>query len=109
MPPLTFDELGHLPVYALLGLFCALVGTIYPKVFYATRDYIFKPLPVPTWTKPAIGAAMLGGIAVAFPEALGMGYGYVQEAIEGKHTVSFLLLFAAIKIVATSLTISSGG
>ncbi|NIM62195.1 MAG: chloride channel protein, partial [Acidobacteria bacterium] len=56
-----------------------------------------------------IGATSLGLIAVVFPEALGMGYGYVQQAIEGSLTIRFLLLFAAIKIVATSLTVSSGG
>ena len=66
-------------------------------------------MPLPGWAKPAIGMTALGLIAVVFPQALGMGYGYVQQAIDGSLTIQFLLLFAAIKIVATSLTISSGG
>ena len=109
VPPISFHEPRHLAVYALLGVACALVGAIYPRFFYGVRDRIFKPMPGPGWLKPAVGAAALGLIAVAFPQALGMGYGYVQQAIEGSLTIQFLLVFAAIKIVATSLTISSGG
>jgi CIC family chloride channel protein len=109
VPEISFHEPRHLPIYAVLGVACALLGAIYPKFFYFVRDHIFKPMPGPAWIKPAIGATALGLIAVAFPQALGMGYGYVQQAIEGSLTIQFLLLFAAIKIVATSLTISSGG
>jgi CIC family chloride channel protein len=109
VPSISFHEPKHLPLYVLLGLFCALVGNLYPKIFYGVRDRIFKPLRMPAWSKPAIGALALGTIGVFFPEALGMGYGYIQQAIEGSHTIAFLLGFAGIKIIATSLTISSGG
>jgi chloride channel protein, CIC family len=109
VPPISFHQPKQLPVYALLGVVCALAGWIYPKIFYGMRDRIFRPLPAPAWLKPALGGLALGLIAIVFPQALGMGYGYIQEAIRGGHTIGFLLLFAAMKIVATSLTISSGG
>jgi len=109
VPPIAFHRLESLPVYVVLGIACALVGAIYPKVFYGVRDRIFHPLPVPRWTKPAIGALALGVLALFLPHVLGMGYGYVQEAIEGKWAIEMLLVFVAAKIVATSFTISSGG
>jgi CIC family chloride channel protein len=109
VPAISFHQPRQLPVYALLGVACGLLGVIYPKVFYGVRDRIFRPLPVPSWTRPALGALALGGVALYFPQALGMGYGYIQQAIHGDFTIRFLLLFAAVKIVATSLTISSGG
>jgi chloride channel protein, CIC family len=109
VPKISFHQPRHLLVYAALGIVCGLVGAIYPKVFYGVRDHLFHPLPIPAWTKPALGGLLLGAIAIPFPQALGMGYGYIQEAINGHFTVGFLLLFAAVKIVATSLTISSGG
>ncbi len=108
-PPIDFHEPHQLLIYVLLGILCAVGGNLYPKILYGFRDRVFKPLPVPVWTKPALGALALGIIAVYFPQALGMGSGYVQQAIEGNHTIGFLLLFAAVKIIATSLTISSGG
>ncbi len=109
VPPVTFHEPRHLLLYTLLGVFCAMVGAIYPKIFYGIRDYFFHPLPIPTWTKPGLGGLLLGLIAVFFPQSLGMGYGYTQQAIDGRFTITFLLVFALVKIVATSLTISSGG
>ena len=109
VPPISFHEPRQLLLYMMLGVACALVGGIYPRVFYGMRDHIFRPLRVPAWIKPSIGALVLGGIAIVFPQALGMGYGYIQEAIRGQYAISFLLAFAAVKIIATSLTISSGG
>lgn len=109
MPPISFHEPRQLLIFALLGVFCAVVGNIYLKVFYGFRDRIFKRLPGPLWLKPAMGALVLGLLAVFFPQALGMGYGYIQQAIDGQHAIGWLLTFALVKIVATSLTISSGG
>ncbi len=109
VPDIAFSHPSQLLLYAILGVVCALVGAIYPKIFYGFRDRIFKPLPIPAWLKPALGGLILGTIAMVFPQALGMGYGYIQEAINGTHTIGFLLAFAGIKIIATSLTISSGG
>jgi CIC family chloride channel protein len=109
VPPISFHQPKQLPVYAMLGVICALVGAIYPRIFYGVRDRIFHPLRIPAWVKPGIGALVVGLIAVFFPQALGMGYGYIQEAIRGQHTIQFLAAFAAVKIIATSFTISSGG
>ncbi len=109
VPAISFHQPRQLLLYAVLGLLCALVGSIYPKVFYGVRDRVFRPLPIPRWLKPALGALALGVVAVFFPQALGMGYGYIQEAIHGQHAIGFLLTFAFVKILATSLTISSGG
>jgi CIC family chloride channel protein len=108
-PKISFHEPHQLLIYVLLGVLCAVGGNLYPKILYGFRDHIFRPIAIPAWMKPALGALVLGIIGVYFPQALGMGYGYVQEAIDGSHTIGFLLLFALVKIIATSLTISSGG
>ncbi len=109
VPPLSFDRPGQLVFYAALGLLCAVVGAVYPKFFYGVRDRVFRPLRAPLWIKPALGALALGVVAVFFPQVLGMGYGYVQQAMHGQFTAGFLITFALLKIVATTLTISSGG
>jgi chloride channel protein, CIC family len=108
-PPLSFEHPKQLAVYVVLGLACAAVGAIYPRFFYGLRDRFFHRLPIPQWLKPAVGAGILGLIALRFPEALGMGYGYIQQAVAGHRTATFLLALCFIKIIATSLTISSGG
>ncbi|AMV38886.1 chloride channel protein [Planctomyces sp. SH-PL62] len=124
MPPLSFQGLRDLPLYIGLTLLCAAVGWLYTRVFYGMRDRVFKPMPIPRMFKPAVGGAMLGLLALAFPQVMAGGYGWVQWGAIGEPAhllgpgesafvpnMSMGLLFgvALLKIVATGFTISSGG
>lgn len=94
--------------YALLGLAAGLMGTALPVVFYRVRD-LFRLLPVPLWTKPAIGGLGVGLLALGLPQVLGGGYGWIQGAIDGKLAFSLLLILVFAKMAAFALTVSSGG
>ena len=59
--------------------------------------------------KPAVGGFLLGLLAMVVPQVLGSGYGMMQAALYGKVALWIMLVVALAKIVATSLTISSGG
>lgn len=94
--------------YVLLGIAAGAIGTLLPVVFYRVRD-LFLLVPVPSHFKPAIGGLGLGLIALWIPQILGGGYGWIQEAINGALPLKLLLILAMGKIVALSLTVSSGG
>ncbi|GAC1450601.1 MAG: hypothetical protein PVSMB4_09630 [Ktedonobacterales bacterium] len=107
----AFTDPRTLLGFLVLGLVCGAVGVLYPRTLYGVRDF-FKRVPIPNQLKPAIGGLFVGLIGLAFPQALGMGYGYVQFGINGNFiTISAWLMLALvfIKIVTTSLTIGSGG
>ena len=72
--------------------------TVLPVVFYGARD-LFKKLPVPPHVKPAIGGLGVGLLAIALPQVLGGGYGWIQLAINGKLAASLLLALVAGKII----------
>jgi chloride channel protein, CIC family len=101
---------AELPWYALIGLIAGVVGAVLPSVFYYMRD-AFQALAIPNQVKPAIGGFILGVIGIFVPQLLGGGYGYMQFALQGAAGmgIGFLLLLSLGKIVAMSLTISSGG
>ncbi|MCF6178019.1 MAG: chloride channel protein, partial [Geopsychrobacter sp.] len=107
-PPFRFDHPRELILFGLLGLVCALLGKFYVKVFYGMRD-LFHRLPMPNWQKPALGGLCLGILAMFVPQVLGSGYGWVQSALYGNMALWVMLVIAFAKILATSLTISSGG
>lgn len=94
--------------YALLGVAAGVVGAFEPPVFYGVRDF-FKSLKIPNHVKPAIGGLLMGLLALAFPETLSTGYGWVQKAMTGDYIGGGLIVLALAKILAMSLTISSGG
>jgi CIC family chloride channel protein len=94
--------------YGVLGVVAALVATVLPMVFYGLRD-AFRELPMPSILKPALGGLGVGLLAWRFPQVLGGGYGWIQDAIDGKLMVGLLLALIFAKMLAFALTVSSGG
>lgn len=107
----AFTDPVSLLGFLLLGIICGAAGLLYPKALYGLRD-LFHRLVIPNQLKPAIGGLLVGLIGVVFPQALGMGYGYAQFAINGDFVVMsawLMLALVVVKIVTTALTIGSGG
>jgi len=107
-PHFVFEHPSELIFFAVLGLLCAGLGKIYVDCFYGLQKH-FKQWNFPIMLKPAIGGLLLGALAMAVPQVLGSGYGMVQAALYGKVALWVMMVVALAKIVATSLTISSGG
>lgn len=106
---IRFARPHELVAYLVLGMVLAVVGVIYVKVFYGMRDGVFARLPIPAWTKPAVGALLLAVLAIAVPQVMGGGYGWLQLTLDEQLPLKVLVLLLPAKILATSLTISSGG
>lgn len=108
---LAFTSPPQLLYYVALGLLCGLIGWLYARGFYGITHF-FHRLPLPNWVKPAIGGLIVGLIGLALPEALGMGYGWVQVGM-GPGLLSLplwvILLLPFAKILTTGLSIGSGG
>lgn len=102
------NPLELLPLIALAPV-CGAVGILYVRLFYGVRGKVFAPLGVPPWLKPALGGLAVGSLALFVPAILGSSYGWLQEAIRGNLPVTLMLVMIPAKIVATSLTIGSGG
>lgn len=105
----------QLPFFLLLGVVLVPGAYAYTWFFYASRDKFFSRIPLPKHVIPAIGGLGLGLMAFLVPGNLGLavlgsGYGWLQQAMDGGQlTLGFMLALAALKILATSMTISSGG
>ncbi len=106
--PVDFAPKELLP-YLIFGSFIALAGYIFIKVFISAHKYVFKPLPIPHFLKPALGGLLMGAIAYLAPPVLDGGYGWIQTAMRGELFWATMLALAFLKIVATSSTVGSGG
>ena len=106
---LSFSMPHELPAYILFGIVCGLIGHLYVRFFYGVRDHFFKKIPIPNIFKPAIGAFLMGLVALVYPHVVGAGYGFVQQAMNGELMWQTMAIYIFAKIVATTFTISSGG
>lgn len=106
-----FQFVNPLELLPLVGfaLLCAVLGIVFVTVFYGTKRRIFDPMPVPAAVKPAVGGLLVGAIAFVFPAVLGSSYGWLQQAIDGQLPILLMGALVVAKIVATSVTIGSGG
>jgi CIC family chloride channel protein len=119
---------AHLPLYAAMALVVSGAAATFVWTLGSVRRTAEK-LKVPAWVKPAIGGLLLGALATPIIHFLGRrmgdgqglgilggGYGAAQLAITGAtwfpggwRGVEILVVLGVIKLVATSLTVGSGG
>jgi CIC family chloride channel protein len=108
---LAFTSPAQLLYYVVIGLLCGLVGWLYARGFYGLT-HVFHHLPLPNFLKPAIGGLLVGLIGLVLPQALGMGYGWVQVSMGPGLLALPLWVILALpfaKILTTGLSIGSGG
>jgi CIC family chloride channel protein len=106
-----FSDPADLLWFALIGIIGGLVGLLYAKGFYGIMAG-FGRLPVPRWIKPAIGGLLVGTMALAIPQVLGTGYGWIQQSLSSRLLglpLWIVLVLPLARIVATGLSIGSGG
>lgn len=119
-------EFKALPFYVILGLITGLVSSYMVKVTFKVED-IFIQSKTGTIKKLLIGGSILGLLILVFPPLYGEGYDIINSLFKGNTDtlisnaiykdwlpgewgvvfVGIAIIF--IKVIATSLTIGSGG
>ena len=122
----------QIPTYLILGLACGLVGAAFVRSLDGT-ERLFVATKLPLFARPIAGAVLLGIIGFALywftnsgsiPKFYGNGYPMIESLIHPgtyfqdtdnsvlKSAVPLLLGLAGlaiIKLIATSITVGSGG
>ena len=107
-----FTDPRQLVYYTLIGLAAGLVGRLYIGSFYGLTRW-FKTWSIPRAARPAVAGLAVGALGLVLPGVLGTGYGWVQAGLD-RTTLLGLPLWVVLalplaKILATSLSIGSGG
>ncbi|MFQ6676660.1 MAG: chloride channel protein, partial [Fidelibacterota bacterium] len=94
--------------YGLLGVVAGLAALVFIKMLYSSED-MFERLRIPVPARAVMGGVILGTLAIWAPEVLGVGYESVDHVLTGEFTLAFSGMLLAFKLVATSMTLGSGG
>ena len=109
-PGIALHHLTSYLLIAALAVVAALLGLAFAKILYATEDLCGKVWGNrPEWARPAAGGVALGLLLLALPQMYGVGYPVMYKAVGGSYALWFLIVLAAGKIIACSLTIGIGG
>jgi len=114
VPAYRLVDPRELFLYALLGLLAAVLSVGFSRGLYAMED-LWDAVPVPEYLKPALGGAALGVVGIlafkadGFPRIFGVGYGTITDAALGRLALEVTLSLLFLKVLATSLTLGSGG
>ncbi|HWZ50875.1 MAG TPA: chloride channel protein [Granulicella sp.] len=109
IPAMSLRDPRELMAYAVLGV----VGGAASLAFAKSLGYLRPRLrSQPGWSQllqPALAGLLVGGIGYfGLPQVMGAGYEAIDQAMHGQFVLHMLLLLAVFKIVATTLSFSSG-
>jgi CIC family chloride channel protein len=99
---------AELVAYAALGVIGGLVSLIFCKGLLWLRGR-FQQLPSATkMLQPAIGGLAIGAILMISPAIMGVGYEYVDQALNGGLLLKTMIALCALKLAATVISYASG-
>lgn len=109
IPTVSLRDPRELMAYAVLGVAGAVASLLFAKSLGYLRP---KLRSQPKWfqlLQPAIAGAIVGSIGYfGLPQIMGAGYGAIDQAMHAQFAFKMLLLLALFKIIATTLSFSSG-
>ncbi len=99
---------AELLAYAALGVIGGIISVIFCKALIGLRG-AFLRLPHSTkWLQPAIGGLVIGIVLVYSPAIMGVGYEYVDQALNGGLLLKTMGILCLLKMGATIVSYASG-
>ncbi len=98
----------ELAPYMVAGLLAGIVAVVFIRTLNRA-ELVFEAARIPDFLKASVGGLAVGSIGVFLPEVFGVGYTTISAALAGQLAVTTLGALLVAKIIATSLTIGSGG
>jgi len=113
-PEYTMQSPWELLLYTLMGFVAALAAVGFSRLLYFSED-IWNLIRIPEPTKPLLGGILLGLLGIVsyqidgFPRVFGVGYETIENTLFSQLTLQVTFGLLLLKLLATTLTLGSGG
>lgn len=94
--------------YAILGIAGGIVSLLFAKALSFVRPRLRAIGGTSQYWLPAAAGLVIGIAGIWIPQVMGAGYDYMDQAMHGQFVWQFLIILAIAKIIATTLSFSSG-
>jgi CIC family chloride channel protein len=95
-------------IYAVLGVVGGLVSVAFTKLLLGMRERFLRLPSWTTWFQPVAGGLVAGLTGWWLPQVLGVGYGYVGDALNGRMALQLMALLVVFKLLAVTTSYASG-
>jgi chloride channel protein, CIC family len=96
------------PIYGVLGVVGGFVSAAFTKLLLEMRSRFLRAPRWTQWFQPVVGGVVAGLMGWFVPQVLGVGYGYVGDALNGRMPLRLMALLVVLKLVATTTSYASG-
>ena len=113
-PEYTLQSPWELLLYTLMGVIAAIAAVGFSRLLYFSED-IWNSIKIPEPTKPIFGGVLLGLLGIfsyqidGFPRIFGVGYLTIENTLFSELTLQLTFGLLILKLIATTLTLGSGG
>src|SRR6185312_15678758 len=95
-------------IYAVLGVVGGLLSAAFTKLLLGMRTR-FLLMPRNTrWWHPVTGGVLVGLMGWFVPQAMGVGYGYVGDALNNHMGLKLMAILVALKLFVMTVSYASG-
>jgi chloride channel protein, CIC family len=95
-------------IYALLGVIGGLVSVTFTKLLLGMRERFLRMPTRRQWFLPVAGGLLVGVFGWFVPQVLGVGYGYVGDALNDRMTLELMAALVVLKLLAVTTCYASG-
>jgi len=95
-------------IYGVLGLVGGLISVAFTKLLLGLRQRFLRMPERTRWFQPVAGGLLVGLLGWLVPQVLGVGYGHVGEALNGKMALQLMALLVFLKLFAVTVSYASG-
>jgi len=95
-------------VYAVLGVAGGLVSVAFTKLLLGMRARFLRFPQNTVWFQPVAGGLLVGVVGWFVPQVLGVGYGFVGDALNGNMAFKMMLLLVVLKLLTVTTSYASG-
>ena len=95
-------------VYAVLGVAGGVVSAAFARLLLGMRARFLRFPQWTVWFQPLAGGLLVGLTGWFVPQVLGVGYGYVGDALDGNMAFKMMLLLVVLKLITVTTSYASG-
>jgi CIC family chloride channel protein len=95
-------------VYAMLGVAGGVVSAAFAKLLLGMRERFLRFPQKTVWFQPVVGGLLVGVVGWFVPQVLGVGYGFVGDALNGNMAFKMMLLLVVLKLLTVTTSYASG-